>query len=203
MEEFQIDLKADGDFLDREFAKYEIIKANDGSIANTYHVRIDGNIESPENYRKHFELLRSAGTEDEIVFHISSYGGFLDTAVNFVYAMLDTKANTKAVVYTAASAATLIAYTADEVEIKDIGTHMLHNFSTQQQGKGQELRDRADFDDRQFRAMCDLLYKGILTTAEAKKLQKDKDFWFLGSEVADRMKKYKWKSVRSRLNAKA
>ncbi len=188
-----------GEFFDKQHYKYEIRKEKIKDTKHTrYHVLLDDNIGAPEEYRRHFDLMREATKNDEIVFYISSYGGYLDTTVAYVYAMLDTKAKTKSVIYTAASAATLIAFAADEVDAKPIGTIMLHNFSVQQQGKGNELRAKTAFDDKQFKAMCDMLYKGIVTDEEVKDLQLDKDFWMLGRELKERMKKLNWKPLRER-----
>lgn len=182
------------------YSKFEVRaeKINSKKGATRYHIRLDDNIAEPTHYRKHFDIMRKASKQDELVFYISSYGGYLDTTVQYVYAMLDTKASTKAVVYVAASAATLIAFAADELDIKPIGTVMLHNFSVQQQGKGNELRAKTDFDDKQFSAMCKMLYKGILTDKEVEQLKEDKDFWRLGRDITKRMEKHSWVPLRKR-----
>ena len=193
-------MELDESLVEKEMLKYEIRKeVVKGSPNKTvWHIRLDDNIEQPYVYRKHFDILRTARKQDEIIFYISSWGGYLDTTVQFVYAMLDTKARTKAVIYNAASAATLIAFAADELDIKPIGTVMLHNFSVAQQGKGNELRAKTDFDDKQFSAMCKMLYKGILTDKEVEQLKEDKDFWRLGRAITKRMIKHKWKPLRER-----
>jgi len=190
------------DFLEREHAKYEVITESISGIRGfeRHHIRLDENIQEPFCYRKHFDIMRKANKEDEIIFYITSYGGYLDTAIQFIYAMLTTKAKTKAVIYTAASAATLIGFTADEIVCMPLGTVMLHNFSTQQQqqGIGQEVRDKSAFDYKQFKAICDLLYVNILTQEETARLQEDKDFWMLGMECTDRLAKHNWVPIRKR-----
>ena len=192
-------------FSERKRAKYEI-KTEIISGLNGFtrhHIRLDENMQEPFYYREHFDIMRRASKGDEIIFYISSYGGYLDTAIKFVYAMLQTKAHTKAIIYTAASAATLIGFAADEVVCMPLGTVMLHNFSIQAPGgKGQELRDKQAFDDKQFQAICSLLYVGILTTDEIKRLQEDKDFWMLGMECTERLEDNNWEPVRKRLDFK-
>ena len=185
---------------EKDYSKFEVrTERIKGKVsAYRYHIRLDDNIAEPTHYRKHFDIMRKASEKDELVFYISSYGGFLDTTVQYVYTMLDTKAKTKSVVYVAASAATLIAFAADEVEMRPIGTVMLHNFSVQQQGKGNELRAKTEFDDIQFSAMCKMLYKGILTDKEVEQLKEDKDFWRLGRDITKRMKKHSWVPLRKR-----
>ena len=194
----------EGDFLEREHAKFEIRteKVSGLNGFTRHHIRLDENIQEPFYYRKHFDIMRKANKGDEVIFYISSYGGYLDTAIQFVYAMLTTKAKTKSIIYTAASAATIIGFSADEVVCMPLGTVMLHNFSVQQQGKGQELRAKTAFDDKQFKAICSLLYVDILTPAEIAHLQEDKDFWMLGMECTRRFEENNWEPVRKRLDFK-
>ena len=190
------------EFLERQAEKYAIRKEKPkkaGVPAQVYHIRLDTDIIDPVNYRRHFDVFRAANEKDTIYLHINSYGGFLDTTIQYIYAMLDTKATVVSVIYTAVSAATLIAMAADIIIVKPLATFMIHNFSGAQEGKGQELRAKTAFDDVQFKAMCSLLYKGILTDKEIEEVQVDKDFWFLGSEVTKRLKDLSWTSVRGRI----
>ena len=187
-------------FLEKKHLKYEVRVENITGLNgfNRYHIRIDENIGETQHYRKHFDIMRRANKEDEIIYYFSSYGGYLDTAIQYVYAMLTTKAKTKSIIYTAASAATIMAFSADEVVCMPLGTIMLHNFSVQQQGKGQELRAKTAFDDKQFKAICSLLYIGVLTPDEIIHLQEDKDFWMLGMECTTRFSKNDWVPIRKR-----
>ena len=185
--------------VEKEMLKYEVREELFSNSAHSrWHIRLDDSIQEPFVYRKHFDVLRRAKEGDEVVLYINSPGGYLDTTTQFVYAILDTKAKTKAIIYSAASAATLIAFAADELEIKPIATVMLHNFSVAQQGKGNELRAKTAFDDKQFSAMCNMLYTGIVSAEEVVDLQLDKDFWMLGRELVERMEKYNWKPLRER-----
>ena len=177
--------------------KYGIRVEEINGVQNTrYHIFIDTNIAEVHEYRKELTILREANDGDEVFLYVNSYGGYLDTAIQFIYALEDTAAKTKAVIYTAASAATLIAFACDEVDAKPLSTVMLHNFSTHQQGKGSEIRAKVKFDEAQFGALCTTLYSGILSEVEIKKLQDDDDFWFIGGELHTRMEKYGWESLR-------
>lgn len=198
MEELEINVGSNaGDFEVRERAKYEIVReSNPNNTGSLYHIIIDGDIEGPDMYRKHFDVLRNASSDDLVILYINSYGGYLDTAIQYLYTLIDTKASTKAVIYSAASAATLIAFACDRVEAKPLSTIMLHNFSTHQQGKGSELRAKVKFDGEQFSAVCDTLYSGILTPDEIHKLQEDDDFWMMGTELHARMEAHLWEPIR-------
>lgn len=198
MEELEINVGNNvGDFEVREYVKYGVVKERlPDSTGSLYHIRIDRDIEEPDLYRQHFDVLREATSKDSIIIYINSYGGRLDTAIQYLYALTDTKASTKAIIYTAVSAATLIAFVCDVVEAKPLSTIMLHNFSAQQQGKGSELRAKVKFDGEQFSALCNTVYSGILTPDEIQQLQEDNDFWMMGSELHARMETYLWEPIR-------
>lgn len=182
--------------------EYEIFLANKQFPSeNTYLVNIDDDIVEAKQYREIIAKLLRASSKDIFIIHITSWGGLLSTATLLIDALLSTKARTKAVIHTAASAATLIAFACDEIEVSDTATVMLHNFSVVQQGKGSEVRAKSEFDERMFKALCEKLYQGILTDTEINKLQDDTDIWMLGSELKGRMLNLAWKPVRGRVDA--
>jgi ATP-dependent protease ClpP protease subunit len=159
---------------------------------------LDCDIGDPFWYRDVVKWLREAEDGDTIHIYISSWGGMLSTAMMLVHELLNTKADTHAYIHTAASAATLIAFACDHIEVEATATVMLHNFSVIQHGKGAEVRKKADFDKEQFSYICSLLYEGILTETEIEELQNDNDFWLMGREVHKRMKDLKFTPVRKR-----
>jgi ATP-dependent protease ClpP protease subunit len=159
-------------------------------------VNLDGDIGDPEEYRELLSILRKASEGDVVELVITSWGGYLDSAIMLVNELLLTKGKTIATIHTAGSAATLIAFACDRVEAFPISTIMIHNFSVTQQGKGQEIRAKAEFDEKQFSLMSDTLYSNILTDAEIRAMQEDKDIWMLGCELKTRMEEQNWKPVR-------
>ena len=181
---------------------YEVVLASPThSKEGTYIINMDEDIGEAIEYREIVTRLFKATKNDKFIFHITSWGGFLSTATLLIDALLTTKASTKAVIHTAASAATLVAFACDEIEVSDMATVMVHNFSVVQQGKGSEVRAKAEFDERMFKALCEKLYTGILTNTEIKKLQEDSDIWMSGVDLEGRMLNLGWKAVRSRNNA--
>lgn len=180
---------------------YEVVLANPRYPSeDTYIINMDEDIGDAIEYREIVTRLLKATKNEKFVFHITSWGGLLSTATLLIDALLTTKASTKAVIHTAASAATLIAFACDEIEVSDTATVMVHNFSVVQQGKGSEVRAKAEFDERMFKALCEKLYTGILTNTEIEKLQEDSDIWMLGADLRGRMLNLGWKPVRSRDN---
>jgi len=155
-----------------------------------YEINIDGDIGEAFLYRRHLKILRDAGYNDKITFHISSYGGLLDTAIALAKAITETKAQTIADVVTACSAATLISLACDKIIMEPLGTFMVHNFSAAQEGKGQELKSKTEFDTRSFKLISEAFYHRIMSSAEIRRMRNDKDFWFTGEEFIKRLEKY-------------
>ena len=194
--EFQLPVNANPE-KQKRLNKLEIVtkKTKNG---NHITINLDEDIGEPSEYRGIVTKLREASDKDIVELHISSWGGYLDSAVLLVNELVLTKAKTIAVIHTAASAATLVAFACDQIETLPTSAVMLHNFSVQQSGKGQEVRAKAEFDEKQFSKICDLLYVGILTEDEIKAMQEDKDIWLLGCELKERMERLQWSPVRKR-----
>jgi len=163
-----------------------------------YTWNLDSDIVEASQYREIVTCLRTASPSTTFEIHITCWGGYLSTAMMLIDELLKTKAKTKAVIHTAASAATLIAFACDEVEAFKFSTIMLHNFSVTQHGKGSEVRAKAEFDERQFNLICQELYQGILSPDEQEALQDDKDVWMSGDELLNRMSDKNWTPMRRR-----
>ncbi len=190
-----IDLPLTNQQLEKKLAKFEITKKN---IKNGTHyiINLDEDIGEPRLYREHFDILLNAKPTDIVELIIQSWGGYLDTTVAYVNALLTTKAHTKATMHTAASAVTLIGFACQEIKVFPLSTIMIHNFSASQSGKGSELRAKTAFDEKQFKELCNILYKGILTETEISNLLLDRDMWILGKELETRMKDLEWCAVK-------
>ena len=195
--EFQVPLNENPE-LTKKLNKFEIRKERTATGA-IYTISLDDDIDEPKRYRQIVTILREAEVGDEIVLQVASWGGYLDGAILLINELLATKALTKAIIHTAGSAATLIAFACDEVKTFSFATIMVHNFSVSQQGKGREIRVKAEFDRRQFELLCNKLYAGILTDKEISDLQDDQDIWLLGGELLERMNKYGWQPIRYRM----
>jgi ATP-dependent protease ClpP protease subunit len=196
--EFQLPINNNPD-KQKKLNQLEITKKIFGSPKKYRHwtVNLDSYIEDPKDYRELVSVLRKAKEGDVVEFVITSWGGYIDSAIMLVNELVLTKARTIAVIHTAGSAATLIAFACDELVASPISTIMIHNFSVTQQGKGQEVRAKAEFDEKQFSLMSDLLYTGILSNSEIKAVQEDKDIWLLGCELKNRMVDLDWEPLRS------
>ena len=198
--EFQVPLNTNPE-LTKKLNKYavRVNKRPLSSFGKLYTINIDDDIDEPKIYREVVAVLREAKKDDLIELQISSWGGYLDSAILLVNELLTTKATTIASIHTAGSAATLIAFACDKVWATEFSTIMMHNFSVSQHGKGKEVRVKAMFDQRQFKVLVERLYTGILTDKEIERLQDDEDIWLLGNELMDRMVQHDWEPLRERI----
>lgn len=112
---------------------------------NEYIINIDTDILDPNEYREVFEILRLAKKEDKIILKINSMGGYIHTMIQWVNALLHTKAKTIAEIYTAYSAASVIALSCDELKFQHFCSMMIHNMSLDIGGKISDIEGYAKF----------------------------------------------------------
>ena len=183
----------DIDSVDSEKDKIVIKKP---IVLNEYYINLDQDISSPETYREVFNTLRNA-TEGEVVYlNINSFGGYIHSMVQFVDSLLTTKAKTIAHVYTAYSAAAVIALSCDILRFKPFSSMMVHSLSTSTYGKIDDVESYAKFASKQDKEIADNIYQGFLTKEEIKAVNKGKDLWMNREECEVRMKNFK--SIKTR-----
>lgn len=165
----------------------------DRPIAKVHKFYISGEIKSPSEYVGWFETIRNAGESDVVVLHINSYGGDLFTAIQFMRAMVETKANIVASVEGACmSAATIIFLCAKNWEISKHSMFMFHNYSSGSFGKGGEMYDNIVHEREWSQKLWKDVYSGFLTESEITSILHNKDIWMSGEEVSKRLQnKYK------------
>lgn len=165
----------------------------DRPIAKVHKFYISGEIKAPSEYVGWFETIRNAGESDVVVLHINSYGGDLFTAIQFMRAMVETKANIVASVEGACmSAATIIFLCAKNWEISKHSMFMFHNYSSGSFGKGGEMYDNIVHEREWSQKLWKDVYSGFLTEEEITSILHNKDIWMSGEEVSKRLQdKYK------------
>lgn len=169
----------------------------DRPIAKVHKFYISGEIKPPSEYISWFETIRNAGETDVVVLHINSYGGDLFTAIQFMRAMTETKANIVASVEGACmSAATIIFLSARHWEISKHSMFMFHNYSSGSFGKGGEMYDNIVHEREWSKKLWKDVYSGFLTDEEITSILQNKDIWMSGEEVSKRLEN-KMKKERS------
>ena len=177
----------------------------DRPISKVHKFYLSGEIKSPSDYIHWFETIRNASENDVIVIHINSYGGDLFTAIQFMRAFAETKANIVASVEGACmSAATVIFLSAKHFEISKHSMFMFHNYSSGSFGKGGELYDNIVHEREWSRRLWKDVYTGFLTEGEINSILQNKDIWMSGDEVTKRLQtKFKPQKSKSPRKKKA
>jgi len=166
-------------------------------VGNTYHCYISGDIGSPDEYNELAHVLEIAEDYNTVILHINTGGGYIDSAFQIVAAIKRSKAElvVARIVGTVASAGTIIALSCDELEVEKHTHFMIHNYSTGTQGKGHEVMDYINFNDRTLKETFKEIYKGFLTDDEVKDVLRGKDMWLDSTEVKSRWEAYKTDSL--------
>lgn len=169
----------------------------DRPISKVHKFYLSDAIKSPSEYISWFETIRSCSENDIVVIHINSYGGDLFTAVQFMRAFAESKANIVASVEGACmSAATVIFLSAKHWEISKHSMFMFHNYSAGSFGKGGEMYDHISHGREWSKKLWKDVYGGFLSESEIASILDNKDIWMTGEEVTKRLEnKFKIKKT--------
>jgi len=150
--------------------------------------------DDPNYYNPLFELLGNLGSNACVTFLINSYGGSLDIAIAIRNAIVNTEAETVAIIMsTAHSAGSIIALSCSEL-FADEGSYMLiHNGSNGMGGKSSDLEKQMEFTKPHYRNLTQAIYQDFLTDDEIQEMCKGDDKWFDSTQINER-----WKVVSQR-----
>lgn len=156
-------------------------------VGNTYHCYITDDIESPSNYNELCFLLDTLDDYHAVVLHINTGGGWIDSAFKIIASIKRSRAFVLArLTGTVASAGTIISLSCDELEVEKYTHFMIHNYSTGTQGKGHEVMDYINFNDKTLKTTFKEVYKGFLTDEEMTEVLRGKDMWLDAEDVQKR-----------------
>jgi len=161
-----------------------IVKDDDGN----YHCYLSGDVESPSTYDELCFVLDNVAST--VYLHLNTYGGHIDSAFKVVSSIKRSKAKVIArLTGTVASAGTIIALKCDDLEVEDYTHFMIHNYSTGTQGKGHEIMDYVNFNDKELKITFSEIYKNFLSTKEINSIIAGKDMWLSAEDVRKRWSK--------------
>jgi len=174
------------------YDKYVPIVCNrkeDGT--HQYKIYLTKEIAEPFHYDELCTMLSSCMPGDTVEMHLTTPGGWLDTANRIISHLLDTEAETTAVICgEAASAGTMITLACDNAIISNHSTFMIHFYSGGVGGKGHEIKASANHYNDVYPKWYKECYRGFLTPKEINKVIKGKDYYFDAEQFLDR-----WKNV--------
>jgi len=157
---------------------------------SAYDIYLDEDIKAPTYYRKAFHVLRSAQPGDLVRIYISSHGGNLNSALIFKNCIENCEADVVAIIEAEAySAASLIALSAPNIEVKPYATMMLHSASFGSGGPVQNVRDHVEFTGRHAESLMEEVYRDFISEEELLDLKKGRELWFNYEEIGERLDK--------------
>jgi ATP-dependent protease ClpP protease subunit len=185
-------LSTDDELTDEKISD-DILDSVSLHIRQTY-VNLDGEIDGPENYRKVFSILQKASRNDAIVFRINSFGGDVGTAIQIVNGIQNSDAFCVAEIYSAYSAAGVIALACDKIVPMQFSSMMIHNISWGSGGKVNEIKAHSDFMKTWSEQIVMKAYNTFLSKKEIKSILAGSDLWLTENEITERLEK--WKPMR-------
>lgn len=178
-----------GPSKDDLFPPEQIHIAVDTHVSNTFHVHFDEDIGEPSYYRNLQSVLRNAGPDDTIVFHMNTEGGQVNSMLPLVAYIKDCEAHTVAVLEGfVASAGTFIITATDAVVALPHAQALIHAASYGVGGKSNTIKEYVDFQDKWIKTFMEDVYEGFLSEKEmADVIDNSKDLIFTADEVIERL----------------
>ena len=159
-------------------------------VSNLITIYLSGEIGTPEKYIGCIDAIRNAGEHDIVRIHLNSPGGDLFTTIQFMRAIVETRAMVVASAEGACmSAATMLFLCADRYEISEHCLFMFHNYSGGTFGKGGEMYDQLKHERKWSEKIIRKIYSKFLTEDEICSILENKDIWMEGEEVLKRLEK--------------
>ena len=163
-------------------------------VEETVHFYLSNDISTPDEYDEMCFVLGDLASDQTAHLHINTAGGSIDSAFKIIDAINYSRAKVVACLTgTVASAGTIIALSCDDMFVAPYTHFMIHNYSTGAQGKGHELMDYINFNDRTLQKTFKELYAGFLTNEEIDTVIRGKDMWLDADEVIERWNQRKTK----------
>lgn len=138
-------------------------------------------------YHEFSEICASLTSEDQLIIFIDNGGGYLSGAQFITRIIENSMAYTYAIVTDmAASAATIIALSVDELIMNPHSYFMIHAISFGSGGKLNEIKAHTEFTIKQSKIYLEAIYKDFLTDDEISEVIKGTDIYLTADEVMER-----------------
>lgn len=160
-------------------------------ISTIYHVYIDDYIVDIGYYQNVISILNNANEDDVVVFHLSTDGGVVDTAVAICNAIRATEAKTISIIRTRAiSAGTFFVMTTDSVIVMPHSFMMFHPAQYGVSDDMKNVKNFVSFQDNRLKLIFQDFYDGFFTDKEINDMVENRmEVWMDENEIIDRLKK--------------
>ena len=167
------------------------------SAPSTYRhqIYIHNSLEQPDEMIAILDILYSASKEDEVVIHLNSGGGSIDSLDTLLSAIASCPAHIHVVATgTIASAATFILLASDSFEISPFATLLFHACSFGVYGEAQDNLEYVQFVHKESERLMRSYYRHIFTEEEIDDIIFNKrQKWITSKEFEDRFEAAKIK----------
>ena len=160
-------------------------------VVNCVDVYLDEPICELKYYRNLLHYMQQMEEHDELTIWVDSEGGYLDSAMAIVDAMLNSEGNIRVIVTGRAySAASIIALKAPSLMIGNNASFMCHtaSYGTNYSKQG-DIECLVDYNKRTVEKLCRETYKNFLTNDEIELMLLGKDYRFDAEETRERLEK--------------
>ena len=156
-----------------------------------HHIYVKNVLESPEEMVAAIDIMSNCSDQDDIVFHINSPGGSVDSLDGLLFAMARCPAHKHGIGSgTIASAATYILLACDTYEVSPFTQLLFHSASFGSYGKQKDVVEHATFIHEQCERFTREYYKHLFNEEELSDIIDNKrEFWMTASEFLERMEK--------------
>lgn len=158
---------------------------------NVYSLYLYDEIYDPQYYSKLFEIIRKLQENDALDIHLNSPGGSLTTLVAFVNVLQESDATvTMYIDGFAESAAAILAFTGDELVIREHSSIMFHNIHTggiilQDSGK---IKANIESMHRVYKHMLETFCSSVLTNRQINNIiKKGSEVYYSGAELLKKL----------------
>ena len=152
-------------------------------------IYLDEAIKAPKYYRGVFDKVTSLSEGDQVVYYVSSPGGYMNGLISLIEANRMSDADILCVIVGEChSAASMFALTCPNISVSPSATMMVHYVSFGTGGKASDIRANVnhtlEFTEEYFRE----IYEGFLTEDEIETcINTGKELWFKSDEIISRL----------------
>lgn len=168
----------------------KIMNTYTDSVSHAHHIYLYGEIEDPDKYVDMIHLISAAGPYDEIIIHINSVGGNLDTTVSLVSAIRNSRARVITIaegfVYSGAS---LVFFSGEEMGVNEFADFLIHDAQAHYRGKMTEQYRCVTHERDYLRDFYLSVYKPFFTEEEIDEVLDGKDLMIRAEQVEERIKR--------------
>ena len=156
-------------------------------VTNEYTLYLNDEIDSIDQYMDHIHIFKTTSSDDVILLDVTSSGGQVAVSEQYISEMNKSSALIVAIVgMGVASAASAICLAADDLVVTEMGTMLVHSFSSGSQGTAGEMYKEAEFNKVLNERWLEKRFGEFLTEEEKSDVLKGVDIVFNSEEIEER-----------------